>query len=164
MQYWDQDQRAKIEISIPEQCLAVWENNKIISEYPISSAKNGLGYDEGSYKTPLGFFEIAETIGAYEPIGTIFQSRKPVGIWPKDEPEDASDLILSRILWLHGLEEKNINTYSRYIYLHGTNHEHLLGTAASQGCIRLGNRGIIDIFEKVTKKTQVKIVDSPLPR
>ncbi len=159
-----QHQDLRIEISIPEQRLILLQNEEILAEYLISTAEKGIGCEKGSYKTPTGDFEIAECIGGNADIGTIFKAREPIGVWPYNMPENAEDLILTRILWLRGLEEHNANTYDRYIYLHGTNQEELLGIPASHGCIRMSNSGIIELFRMISAGTCVKIVDYPLRR
>ncbi len=144
-----------LHISIPLQQLTLLDNKMIIKIYPISSSKYGLGTEEGSYKTPLGNFIIAEKIGGDQPIYTIFKGRVPVGIW---NPENiGSDPITSRILWLSGADEDNKNTYERYVYIHGTTEENLIGTPASHGCIRMKNQDIVELFDLVDRGTQLVI-------
>lgn len=142
-----------IEISIAEQRLHFYQNGRLISEYPVSTATNGIGFEQGSYCTPVGDFEVSAKMGEGEPLHTIFRARKPVGVWGENnshaEDDAAQDLILSRILWLHGLDKNNANTKDRYIYIHGTNHEDLLGTTASCGCIRMSNRDVVDLYDRV---------------
>jgi len=115
--------------------------------FPVSTAKAGASNVDGSGGTPTGKFTIADKIGHDEPVGTIFDSRLPVGLW--DRGESSEDLILTRILTLDGCEPANKNTLQRYIYIHGTNQESLLGTPASCGCIRMSNANIIELFELV---------------
>ncbi len=115
--------------------------------YPISTAKAGVNNVEDSGGTPVGEFIIMGKFGAKEPVGTIFQSKKPVGVWNGKETEE--DLILTRILTLDGCEPANKNTLQRYIYIHGTNQESMLGMPVSHGCIRMSNADIIDLFELV---------------
>jgi len=136
-----------IHISIREQRLRLISAEEVIAEYTISSAANGVGCEEGSYCTPVGKFEVAEKIGDNAEWGTIFRSRKPEGIW--DGLPSEEDMVLTRILRLHGLEESNANSMERYIYIHGTNQEHLLGQPASCGCIRMANADIVDLFDRV---------------
>lgn len=144
-----------ISISIGGQTLRLLDDSEVLAEYSISSAANGIGFGEGSYCTPTGRFVIQEKIGDGEPLGTIFRSREPVGIWD-GEPCDG-DLVLTRILRLHGLDAENANTLGRYIYIHGTNQEHLLGQPASCGCIRMKNTGMADLFDRVEEGTLVFI-------
>ncbi len=134
-------------VSIGEQRLRLYQGSERVAEYPISSAANGTGFHEGSYCTPTGRFEISEKIGAGEAVGTIFKSRQPVGVWDGSPCDD--DLVLTRILRLHGLDAENANSMERYIYIHGTNQEQLLGQPASCGCIRMGNRDVIDLFDRI---------------
>lgn len=136
-----------IYISIGEQKLSLFKGSEMVAEYAISSAANGTGFDDGSYCTPTGRFEVREKIGSNAPVGTIFKSRKPVGVW--DGTESDEDMVLTRILWLHGLDAENANTMSRYIYIHGTNQEALLGQPTSCGCIRMSNKDVIDLYDRV---------------
>lgn len=146
----------RLEISITKQLLTLLHNGEQFS-YPISSAKNGIGSEEGSHKTPIGNFTISEKFGHQTPIYTTFKGRSAVGKWnPNHASED--DLITSRILWLDGLDPENANTKSRYIYIHGTNHEDRIGTPISCGCIRMRNLDVIDLFEKVPEGTPVNIL------
>lgn len=143
-----------IEISITKQLLTL--HSEQLYAYPISSAANGIGFEEGSYKTPTGNFKISQKIGAHQPLYTIFKGRTPQGIWDPSQTSDA-DLITTRILWLDGLDPENQNTKDRYIYIHGTNHESQIGSPTSSGCIRMRNQDIIDLYEKVTQGTKVTI-------
>ena len=136
-----------IEISIQDQALRVYRNDQRVAEYVISTAANGVGFEEGSYCTPTGQFEIREKVGDGEKSGTIFKARQPVGHWDGEPCED--DLVLTRIIRLHGLDPENANTMDRYIYIHGTNQEDRLGQPASCGCIRMTNVDIVDLFNRV---------------
>ena len=136
-----------IYISIGEQKLRLFEGDALVAEYVVSSAANGIGFEEGSYCTPTGRFEVSEKIGDGEALGTIFKSRKPMGVWDGTPSDD--DMILSRILRLNGLDAENANSMERYIYVHGTNQEDLLGGPASCGCIRMANKDVIDLFDKI---------------
>jgi len=106
-------------------------------------------------KTPTGRFRIAEKIGGSAPSGTVFQSRVPLK--PGDPFPPSEDLVMSRILWLDGLEEHNANTRQRFIYIHGTKHEDKIGSPASHGCIRMRNADVIDLFDLVDEDTPVVI-------
>ncbi len=147
----------RLEISMDDQTLEVIDGNQSIRKFAISTATKGMGFVMNSYRTPTGRFSIVEKIGSGEPSGTIFKQRVPIGMW---HPGDVaiSDLVLSRILRLEGLEPENANTLERFIYIHGTNHEALLGMPASQGCIRLGNAEMIELFDLVNMGTQVAIL------
>ncbi|MCB1094974.1 MAG: L,D-transpeptidase [Verrucomicrobiae bacterium] len=147
-----------LEVSVPEQSLRLMEGQTLVTSYTISTSKFGLGTEEGSNRTPLGNFAVCEKIGDGAPLRTIFRSRLPVGIWDPAEPVD-EDLVLTRILWLDGLDLENSNTRERYIYIHGTNQEHLLGTPASHGCIRMANADVINLFDRVDLGISLSIVD-----
>lgn len=139
-----QNRFGKTCISIEKQTLRLQsEKGDKKKEYRISSSKFGEGFKFGSYKTPTGLFIIVDKIGANEKINTVFKGRKPV------KKATGRDVITSRIIQLHGLETKNENTLKRCVYVHGTNREDLLGTKASYGCIRMGNKDIIDYFDNV---------------
>lgn len=111
-------------------------------------------------KTPLGRFRIAEKFGDGLPHGTAFKSRKPIPL--SKEMMESADLVMSRILWLDGLERKNANSYDRFIYIHGTNHEERIGQPASHGCIRMKNADVAELFDQVAVDTQV-VIASPSP-
>ena len=146
----------KIEVSVPDQKLRLLDDDgELLQEYPCSTSRFGYGCVPESYHTPLGLFRIAQKIGHGAEAGTIFKSREAVGLWdggPADE-----DYVLTRILWLDGCEDHNANTRDRYIYIHGTNQEHLIGSEASHGCVRLSNADVIDLFERVEEGVTVEI-------
>lgn len=120
---------------------------KVLRRYAISTGARGVGFMDGSLRTPTGRFLISEKIGDREPLGTIFRARRPVGQW---HPNDSDgDFVLTRILRLKGCDPENANTAARYIYIHGTNQEERLGSPASHGCLRLSNRDVIDLFDRV---------------
>jgi lipoprotein-anchoring transpeptidase ErfK/SrfK len=148
-------QQLKIQISVGEQRLTLKNGRKKIATYPISTSRFGLGSKEGSFKTPTGKFRIAEKVGGGMPAGTVFKSRHPVKATKKMLRED--DLVMTRILWLDGLEPRNANTHDRYVYIHGTNHEEEIGTPASHGCVRMKNDDVVELFERVTEGTPVEI-------
>lgn len=106
-------------------------------------------------KTPTGKFRISEKIGGGMPAGTVFKSRRPVKATKKLLRDE--DLVMTRILWLDGLESENANTHQRYIYIHGTNHEESIGKPASHGCIRMRNADLLELFELVDEDTPVVI-------
>lgn len=147
----------KIVVSVARQEMDLLSNRgKVIATYPISTSKYGLGTEMGSNKTPLGKFRIAEKFGAGALWGTIFTARQAIGLWSPAFETD-NDLITTRILWLDGLEKHNANTHDRYIYIHGTNHEELLGQPASHGCIRMANWHIVELYDQVETDTPVVI-------
>lgn len=146
----------RLEVSIATQTLSLWEGQRLVKQWPCSTSKFGIGFEPGSNCTPLGAFRVMEKHGADLPHRTIFKSRRPVGEWdPANVSED--DLILSRILWLEGCEERNANTKERYIYIHGTNGEPQIGQRASHGCIRLRNADVAELFDMIALGTPVWI-------
>ena len=157
--------KKSIVIDISEQRLYLVNNLQIIKSFPISSSKFGEGSIENSYKTPLGSHEIKDKIGYNVKKNTIFNSRintmRPAKIITK--PVDSeNDFITSRIMWLDGLEYgknkgEGIDSFSRYIYIHGTHEEGLIGIKASHGCIRMFNNDVIELFDEVQEGTYVLI-------
>lgn len=158
-----------IDIDSRLQRLYLWEpdpeGDRLIREYPVSTAKNGLGEKNGSYCTPRGRHRIAAKIGAGQPLYAVFKGRAPTGeVWSRElaAKNPGRDWILTRILWLEGLEPgKNkggtVDSHSRYIYIHGTDEEHLIGTPASHGCIRMKNQDVAELFDLVEEGTEVRI-------
>jgi L,D-transpeptidase YbiS len=143
-------------VDVATQKLRVMDGRKVAAEFPVSTSKFGLGFQEGSYQTPTGKFRIARKIGGSAPPWTIFRARKNTG--RKAKPGGDEDLVLTRILTLDGLEPRNANSLARYIYIHGTNQEHLIGTPASHGCVRLRNADMIALHRMVRAGTPVRIV------
>ena len=131
------------------------EDETPIRTYPVSTSRFGIGTEQGSLKTPTGRFRVAEKIGGDTPPGTIFQSRVPLK--PDDPRPPTEDLVMSRILWLDGLDEHNANTRERFIYIHGTKHEGKIGNPASCGCIRMRNADVVELFDLVDHDTPVII-------
>jgi len=155
-------------ISVANQMLAVVKNGVRIARYPVSTSKYGLGDDYNSYKTPLGLFEVAKKIGEGVPMGGKFYQRKFTGIIfdlknydPILHPAEY-DSILTRILWLNGLEDRNRRAYNRGIYIHGTNQEHLVGEPVSYGCIRMKNDDVLELFELLDEGSYVIIRQAPM--
>lgn len=144
-----------LHVSVAKQRLALKRGRRTERSYSISTSKFGVGNEEGSMKTPLGRFRIAEKIGAGLPAETAFKSREPMR--PSVAELNSDDLIMSRILWLDGLETQNANSYTRFIYIHGTNHEELIGEAASHGCVRMRNADVAELFDLVEVGTEVII-------
>ena len=129
--------------------------------YSISTAINGTGEIEGSYCTPTGKFKIAEKIGANLELGSVLVEREPTGeIYNTDlsKKNPDRDWILTRILWLDGIEEHNQNTKNRYIYIHGSPDEIQMGMAGSKGCIRMHNYDVIELFESTQSGENVIII------
>ncbi len=148
-------------VSVPEQKMVLLENGIPVASYTISTARKGIGDTPDSYQTPGGTMEIAEKIGAGSPIGTVFKDRRPTGeVVAPDAP--GRDPVVTRILWLRGLEEQNRNAYERFIYIHGTPQESLLGNPASYGCIRMRSADVTELFDRVGVGARVTVTDQPL--
>lgn len=139
------------------------ENDVVTARFPVSTSKYGLGDKPGSYATPLGSLKIASKIGANAPLGAVFKSRKMTGeILPPNAR--GRDPIVTRILWLSGLEKGNARAFSRDIYIHGTPVERLIGRRASYGCIRMRSRDVARLFGAVGVGTRISILNMRLSR
>lgn len=146
----------RLVVSIDDQTLRVCEGGSCLREFQVSTAIKGMGCAKGSHRTPTGNFRICEKIGAGHPPGTIFRARVPVGQWSAGESPEA-DLVLTRILRLDGMDSNNANTLERFIYIHGTNREDLVGQPAGHGCIRLRNEEMIELFDMVAENDLLEI-------
>jgi lipoprotein-anchoring transpeptidase ErfK/SrfK len=150
-------------VSIPEQKLAVVVNNKVYKSYKISTSRYGEGDGLGSWCTPIGRLAVATKIGGAVPFGGVFQRRHYTGeVLSVNAP--GRDPIVSRIIWLRGLDYANKNAFHRCIYIHGTPEEDCLGKKASYGCIRMRSSDVIEIFNWITIGTGVAIVDKAISR
>jgi lipoprotein-anchoring transpeptidase ErfK/SrfK len=150
-------------VSVPDQKLAVVVNGKLYKDYHISTSRYGEGDNWGSWRTPTGVLQIAGKIGASAPAGAVFSRRQVTGeVLPANAP--GRDPIVSRIIWLRGLEDANRNAYKRCIYIHGTPQEAFLGRKASFGCIRMRSADVIEVFSWVNIGTPVSILEEPLGR
>ena len=149
-------------VNSSNQTLYLFKEDNLIFESKVSTSKYGMGCKMNSYKTPTGLHSISSMIGKGLPAGTLFRNRKPTEKIIKKMPLDNSDYITSRILRLNGLEEgKNkggdVDSYNRYIYIHGTPHCNTLGSKQSQGCIRMSDSAIVKLFDLVNQETLVLI-------
>jgi hypothetical protein len=147
-------------VDVSSQTLALFEENKFVKKFRCSTSRFGIGQLAGSNRTPLGLHRIAEKIGAGEPAGTVFNSRVIVG--HTSQPEFADAKITTRILWLEGLEPgfnqgTNVDSHSRYIYIHGTADQNSIGQPASHGCIHLADADLIPLFNLLPGGTLVWI-------
>ena len=161
--------RLMIEVSLASQQLSLFEASpegpKLLRQFSVSTALTGAGEAEGSYCTPRGQHRIAQKSGAGEPLFAVLKGRQSTGeIWtPELEAKTPGcDWILSRILWLEGMEAgKNqgvrVDSHARYIYIHGTNEEHKIGTPVSHGCIRMKNADVVALYDLVETGTEVNI-------
>lgn len=152
-------------ISTEKQQLAFYQDNKLDFIMDVSTGQNGTGQDLNSGKTPQGWHQIIEKFGECAPANTVFIGRAATGEIFKPSMKQSMperDWILTRILRLKGLEPDlnlggNVDTYERYIYLHGTPDDTKLGTIGSKGCIRMHNQDIIKLFNLTTIGTPVYI-------
>jgi L,D-transpeptidase catalytic domain len=150
-------------VSIPEQKLAVVVNDKVYKTYKISTSRYGEGDALGSWCTPIGHLAVATKIGGSVPFGGVFQGRRYTGeVLSINAPR--RDPIVSRIIWLRGLDYANKNAFHRCIYIHGTPQEDSLGKKASYGCIRMRSSDIIEVFNWIAVGTEVAVVDKPIGR
>ena len=157
----------EILVDISQQRLFLLDSRgDLIISYPISSSSYGEGQIENSFKTPMGNHIIKEKIGADASKNIIFKERINTGRFAEiyhDDYDSENDHVTSRILWLEGTEEGynkggNVDSFYRYIYIHGTPEEGLIGEKASHGCIRMFNQDVIELFSLVEKGTKVNIV------
>ena len=157
-----------IVVNIQEQTLKLLDDeNNSLAVYPISTSKYGAGCENGSEKTPLGLHRIKDMIGGAMPINEVFINRMPHG--SLDECVDRGvdlpdDVITSRIMWLDGMQPgmnkgSYVDTYQRYIYIHGTSEEDKIGQPASIGCIRMLNKDIVELYRKVESGCEVNIIE-----
>jgi lipoprotein-anchoring transpeptidase ErfK/SrfK len=155
------DTRHQVVISTRDQKLALLDRGSLMAVYPVSTSKFGLGDSRGSRFTPLGNLQIAEKVGDNAAPGTVFKSRRRTGeVVLANSP--GRDPIVTRILWLRGLEAQNANAFGRDIYIHGTPEEWKIGSPASYGCIRMRSSDIIQLYNIVGVGAAVTIVNAPL--
>ncbi len=145
-------------VRISEQCLYVFnQQGEVIRQFPVSTSRYGIGSENGSFKTPVGRHVIREKIGEDAPINEGFVGRQPRGVLGnliQQQAELPDDIITTRIMWLGGQEPGlnkggQVDSYQRYIYIHGTDEEDQIGTPASHGCIRMRNDDVIELFDLV---------------
>jgi hypothetical protein len=150
-------------VSVKEQTLAIYNRGGTIAkEYPVTTSNFGVGDKPGTYGTPLGVHEVIAKIGHGAPSGAVFKSRKWTGeVVKPDAP--GRDPIVSRIMWLRGMEKENKNAYARCIYIHGTGEERNIGKPVSYGCIRMKSRDVIDLFDRLPIGSRVLVTKDALP-
>ena len=137
----------EIIVSVPDQQLALIDRGKLISKYAISTSKFGLGDDNGSYRTPLGTLFVSAKFGDRLAAGSVIKNRVATGeiVNPNAPGRDA---IVSRVIWLRGMESQNRMARDRCIYIHGTPEERTIGRPASFGCIRMRSRDVIELYDR----------------
>ena len=150
-----------IVVSVPDQTLALIDDGVVIARYPVSTSKFGLGDRAGTYATPLGTMAVASKIGANAPLGAVFKNRRMTGEVLKPNAP-GRDPIVTRILWLRGLERTNAHAYGRNIYIHGTPEERLIGRPASYGCIRMRSQDVALLFNAVPIGTRIEVANTRL--
>ena len=152
-----------IVVSVPDQTLALVDGGVVREKFKVSTSKFGLGDNPNSYATPLGSLEVASKIGGNAALGAVFKSRQPTGeVLAPDAP--GRDPIVTRILWLRGLERENARAYSRNIYIHGTPVEKLIGRPVSYGCIRMRSQDVARLYNTVRVGTKIEITNTGLNR
>lgn len=161
------NQEKHIKVDISHQTLSLLDGDDVIKEYQVSTAKNGAGEQMNSECTPRGQHIISEKIGAGFEADSVFVGRQATGELYRPELYGQfpnRDWILTRILWLSGCEQDrnkggNVDSHDRYIYIHGSPDNIAMGTPGSRGCVRMRNRDIIELFDKVIKGTVVEIIE-----
>src|SRR5258708_36731896 len=149
-------------ICVADQTICVYVQKQFLPRDQVSTTQFGVVDYPGTSETPLGHLSIAKKIGDGAPLGMVFKDRKPTGeILTPNAP--GRDPIVTRILWLKGLEAQNQNAFGRYIYIHGTPVENQIGKPASYGCIRMRSQDVVQLFTTVGVGTSVDVVADHLP-
>ncbi len=155
--------QSRVIVSIHDQKLMLLDNGAKVATYPVSTSKFGVGDRWGSMATPLGFLQVAQKIGDHAPIGAVFHKRRFTGeILPPNAP--GRDPVITRIIWLRGLEPWNSHAFARCIYIHGTPEEKNIGRPASYGCIRMKSRDVTALYGQIPLGAVVQIVPDRLPK
>ncbi len=151
-------------VSIEKQTLEIYTDGEFTRKFDVSTSRNPPSCLENSFGTPTGLHRIAQKIGQDAPLGAVFKGRVDIGkrYWELSEEEQQPNLVTTRILWLEGLEPGHNqggdrDSYARYIYIHGTNHEEKISTPASGGCVQLKNAEMAELFDAVQTGDQVFI-------
>jgi lipoprotein-anchoring transpeptidase ErfK/SrfK len=151
----------RVLVSVADQKLLVFQEGLEKERFTISTSRFGTGDRWGSYATPLGALQVADKIGDHAKEGAVFKERHLTGeVLRPNAP--GRDPIVTRILWLRGLEPQNANAFPRFIYIHGTPQESLLGSPVSWGCIRMRSSDVVKLFEMVDVGTRVEILNKPV--
>ena len=160
-----------LRVDIATQTLTLLHDGQTVREYPVSTGAKGAGCEAGSYRTPTGWHRVRLKIGDGQPLGAVFVGRRPTGEVFSEALRQAAperDWILTRILWLQGLEPGlnrggSVDTLRRFIYLHGTPDDGMRDPPSSHGCVRMYNSDIVDLFSRVRVGTPVLIVANQEP-
>ena len=158
-----EDIRNEVIVSVKEQKLMLLQNGAKVTTYPVSTSKFGLGDGYGTMATPVGAMAVAQKIGDHAPLGAVFHHRRFTGeILKPNAP--GRDPIITRIIWLRGLEPSTARAFARCIYIHGTPQEKLIGKPASYGCIRMKSSDVTALYRQLPVGALVKVVPDKLPR
>jgi len=157
------DTSSEIIISVRDQKLMLVQNGGKVVTYPVSTSMFGLGDSWGRMTTPLGYFAVEQKIGDNVPVGAVFHNRRLTGeVLQPNAP--GRDPVITRIIWLRGLEAQNAHAYQRCIYIHGTPQEKTIGRPASYGCIRMKSSDVAELYNRVPVGAVVQIVPDRLPK
>jgi L,D-transpeptidase catalytic domain len=157
------DTSSEIIISVRDQKLMLVQNGGKVVTYPVSTSMFGLGDSWGRMTTPLGYFAVEEKIGGNAPVGAVFHNRRLTGeVLQPNAP--GRDPVITRIIWLRGLEAQNAHAYQRCIYIHGTPQEKTIGQPASYGCIRMKSSDITALYDRVPPGALVQIIPDRFPK
>jgi hypothetical protein len=152
----------RVVISVRDQKLMLLQNGVKVAVYPVSTSKYGLGDFWGRMTTPLGYMQVAQKIGDHAPVGAVFHNRRFTGevIRPNAPGRDP---VITRIIWLRGLEPQNAHAFSRCIYIHGTPEERTIGHPASYGCIRMKSNDVAALYNQLPIGALVQVMVERLP-
>jgi L,D-transpeptidase-like protein len=157
------DTSSEIIISVRDQKLMLVQNGAKVAVYPVSTSMFGLGDSWGRMTTPLGYFAVEEKIGGNAPVGAVFHNRRLTGeVLQPNAP--GRDPVITRIIWLRGLEAQNAHAYQRCIYIHGTPQEKTIGQPASYGCIRMKSSDVAALYDRVPPGALVQIIQDRFPK
>src|SRR5213596_4068086 len=157
------DTSHRLIISVRDQKLMLVENGGRVAIYPVSTSKYGVGDFRGRMTTPLGYLMVAKKIGDNAPVGAVFHNRRWTGeILQPNAP--GRDPVMTRIIWLRGLEASNAHAFQRGIYIHGTPQEKTIGRPASYGCIRMKSSDVAELYNRVPVGAVVQIVPDRFPK
>jgi len=157
------DTSSAIIISVRDQKLMLVQNGAKVATYPVSTSMFGLGDNWGRMTTPLGYLAVEKKIGDNAPVGAVFHNRRLTGeVLQANAP--GRDPVVTRIIWLRGLEAQNAHAYQRCIYIHGTPQEKTIGQPASYGCIRMKSSDITALYDRIPEGALVQIVPDRLPK
>jgi lipoprotein-anchoring transpeptidase ErfK/SrfK len=149
-------------VSVKDQKVMLLQNGQRVAVYPCSTSKYGLGDYWGHMTTPVGTLQVAQKIGDHAPVGAVFKNRRFTGeILKPNSP--GRDPVITRIIWLRGLEQQNAHAFARCIYIHGTPEEKNIGRPASYGCIRMKSKDVTELYGQLPLGAIVQITETKLP-